>query len=185
VRHFDEARSTSSGDRRSVGVMPPGTTASVSSLVSTSRHDGTRPKRRQPRGVKPNGRVYSAREHENEYGGGHRGAGGCHGFRSSAPIGGGYARYTESKLKADRSPNPDQRDTNAGALQFGGGIDLQGFGWLGFRAEARDIYTGARNFAVATPGPQVHNVVASAGLVVRFGRAAKSPPRRSVLADRK
>jgi len=31
-------------------------------------------------------------------------------------IGGGCARYSESKLKADRSPNFDQRDTNAGAL---------------------------------------------------------------------
>lgn len=27
--------------------------------------------------------------------------------------GGGYARYSESKLKADRSANPNQRDTNA------------------------------------------------------------------------
>jgi hypothetical protein len=83
-------------------------------------------------------------------------------------IGGGYARYSESKLKADRSPNPDQRDTNAGALQFGGGIDVRGFEWMGFRAEVRDIHTGARNFSIATPGPRVHNVVASGGLVVRF-----------------
>ena len=83
-------------------------------------------------------------------------------------IGGGYARYSESKLKADRSPNPDQRDTNAGALQFGGGIDVRGFGWLGFRGEVRDVYTGARNFSIATPGLRVHNVVGSGGLVVRF-----------------
>ena len=84
-------------------------------------------------------------------------------------IGGGYARYSESKLKADRSPNPDQRDTNAGALQFGGGIDVRGLGWLGFRFELRDVYTGARNFSLATPGPRAHNVVGSGGLVVRFG----------------
>ena len=83
-------------------------------------------------------------------------------------IGGGYARYSESKLKADRSPNPDQRDTNADAFQFGGGIDIRGFGWLGFRGELRDIYTGARNFSIATPGPRVHNVIGSVGLVVRF-----------------
>ena len=83
-------------------------------------------------------------------------------------IGGGYARYSESKLKADRSPNLGQRDTNAGALQVGGGVDIRGFGWLGFRGELRDIFTGARNFSLATPGPRVHNVILSGGLVVRF-----------------
>jgi len=83
-------------------------------------------------------------------------------------IGGGYARYSESKLRADRSSNPDQRDTNAGAFEFGGGVDVRGFGWLGFRGEVRDIYTGARNFSIPTPGPKVHNVVVSGGLVVRF-----------------
>ena len=83
-------------------------------------------------------------------------------------ISGGYARYSESKLKGDRSPNPEQRDTNAGALQFGGGVDVRGFRWLGFRGEVRDVYTGARNFSIATPGLQVHNVVGSGGLVIRF-----------------
>jgi hypothetical protein len=83
-------------------------------------------------------------------------------------IRGGYARYSESKLRADRSPNPAQRDTNTGAFEFGGGVDVRGFGWLGFRGEVRDIYTGARNFSIPTPAPKVHNVVASGGLVVRF-----------------
>ena len=83
-------------------------------------------------------------------------------------IGGGYARYSESKLRADRSPNSAQRDTNTGAFGFGGGVDVRGFGWLGFRGEIRDIYTGARNFSIPTPAPNVHNVVASGGLVVRF-----------------
>src|SRR6266705_3377357 len=41
-------------------------------------------------------------------------------------VGGGYARYSESKLKADRSPNLDQRDTHAGALLVGGGVDVRG-----------------------------------------------------------
>ena len=83
-------------------------------------------------------------------------------------IGGGLARYSESKLREDKGPNPAQRDTNAGALEYGGGIDVRGAGWLGFRGEARDVYTGARNFSILTPGPRVHNVVASGGLVVRF-----------------
>ena len=82
--------------------------------------------------------------------------------------GGGYARYSESKLRADRSANPPQRDTDTIAAAFGGGIDVRAFGWLGFRAEVRDIYTGARNFSIATPGNRVHNVVGSGGLVLRF-----------------
>ena len=83
-------------------------------------------------------------------------------------LGGGYARYSESKLREDRSPNPGQRDTNAGALEYGGGVDVRGFGWLGFRGEVRDVYTGARNFSLPTPALRVHNVVASGGLIVRF-----------------
>ena len=83
-------------------------------------------------------------------------------------VGVGYARYSESKLRADGTANPDQRDTNTGALQFGCGIDVPGFGWLGFRGEVRDVYTGARNFSIITPRPNVHNVAASGGLVLRF-----------------
>ena len=52
--------------------------------------------------------------------------------------------------------------------RFCGGLDVRGFGWLGFRGEVRDIYTGPRNFSIPTPGPQVHNIVASGGLIVRF-----------------
>ena len=83
-------------------------------------------------------------------------------------VGAGYARYSESKLKADRSTNPNQLDTNTGAFHVGGGVDVRGLGWLGFRAEIRDVITGPRRFSIPTPGPTVHNVVPSAGLVVRF-----------------
>jgi hypothetical protein len=83
-------------------------------------------------------------------------------------VGAGYARYSESRLRADRSPNPEQRDTNTGAVEFGGGVDVRGFGWLGFRFEVRDIYTGERRFSLTTPGNRVHNVVTSGGFLVRF-----------------
>ena len=83
-------------------------------------------------------------------------------------VGAGYARYSESKLRVDGGPNPAQRDTNTDAIQFGGGLDVRALRWLGFRAEVRDVYTGARNFSIATPGARVHNVVGSGGLVVRF-----------------
>lgn len=82
--------------------------------------------------------------------------------------GGGFARYSERNLKQDTSPNPAQQDTNSGALQLGVGVDLRGFGWLGFRGEVRDVLTGARNFSIPTPRPKVHNVSVSGGLIVRL-----------------
>jgi len=85
-----------------------------------------------------------------------------------ASAGGGYARYSESKERANGSANPNQRDTNTGALQFGGGVDMRAVRWLGFRGEVRDVYTGARNFSIATSHNDVHNVVVSVGFVLRF-----------------
>ncbi len=82
--------------------------------------------------------------------------------------GGGYARYSESKERANGSPNPSQRDTNTGALQFGGGIDVRALRWLAFRGEVRDVYTGGRNFSIVTPHNDVQNVVVSGGFVLRF-----------------
>jgi opacity protein-like surface antigen len=82
--------------------------------------------------------------------------------------GGGYARYSESKEHVDGSPNPNQRDTNTGALQFGGGVDVRALRWIGLRGEVRDVYTGARNFSISTPHNNVHNVVVSGGFVLRF-----------------
>ena len=89
-------------------------------------------------------------------------------FSVFGTVGAGYARYSESKLKADRSPNPNQQDTNTGAFHVGGGVDVRGFGWLGFRGEVRDVITGSRKFSIPTPAPTVHNIASSAGLVVRF-----------------
>ncbi len=83
-------------------------------------------------------------------------------------IGAGYARYSESKLRRDGNPNPGQQDTNAGAWQFGGGVNVRMWSWLGWRGEVRDVFTGARRFSIATPAASVHNVVASGGLVLRF-----------------
>ena len=82
--------------------------------------------------------------------------------------GAGYARYSESTLRVDGSPNPSQRDTNTNAFQFGGGVDVRALRWLAFRAEIRDLCTGARAFSIATPSGRVHNVVTSGGLVLRF-----------------
>ena len=83
-------------------------------------------------------------------------------------LGGGYARYSESKIRADGGPNPQQRDTNTGAVQFGAGVDVRGGSWLALRGEVRDIVTSARQFSVPVPDTTVHNVVLSLGIAVRF-----------------
>ena len=83
-------------------------------------------------------------------------------------VGGGYARYSESRERANGSPNPSQRDTNTGAFQFGGGVDVRALRWLAFRGEVRDVYTGGRNFSIATPHDHVHNVAISGGFALRF-----------------
>ena len=83
-------------------------------------------------------------------------------------VGGGYARYSESKERANGSPNPDQRDTNTGALQLGGGVDVRALRWLGFRGEIRGVHTGARDFSIPTPHRTARNVVVSGGFVLCF-----------------
>ena len=89
-------------------------------------------------------------------------------FSVFGTIGAGYARYSESVHKVDGSANPNQKDTNTGAFHVGGGVEARGVGWLGLRAEIRDVITGPRNFSVPTPRPTVHNVAFSGGMVVRF-----------------
>ena len=82
-------------------------------------------------------------------------------------VGAGYARYSESRERVDKSPNPEQRDTNTGAFALGAGLEVRD-GWLGVRAEVRDVFTGPRQFSVAPPGPRVHNLLMSLGFAVRF-----------------
>ena len=83
-------------------------------------------------------------------------------------LGGGYVRYSESKLRLDNSPNPLHKDANAAAVQFGGGVNVRASQWLGLRGEVRDVYSGPRSFSVVTPGDLVHNVVGSVGIVLWF-----------------
>ncbi len=83
-------------------------------------------------------------------------------------IGAGYARYSESKLREDRGPNSGQRDTDAGGLGVRRRSGCPGHRLAGVSRRDSDHLPGARNFSVPTPGPRVHNVIASGGLVVRF-----------------
>ena len=80
-------------------------------------------------------------------------------------IGGGWARYSFAGPA-----------TNKGALQYGGGVDINtGIPLLGFRAEVRDFVSGQPEFAnisTQTLGSSSngwrHNVLAGGGIVLRF-----------------
>ena len=83
-------------------------------------------------------------------------------------VGGGFASYEESALRADGGPNPARQSNSTGAISFGGGIDVRSGSWLGLRGEVRDVVTGARRFSIATPGGRVQHVVITVGLVIRL-----------------
>ena len=87
-------------------------------------------------------------------------------------LGGGYGRFDESTTRLDGTPNPGQRGTDAGAVQFGGGLDLDtGISILfpiGLRLEVRDFYAQRPNYNAMVAASFQHNVVVSGGFVLRF-----------------
>lgn len=84
-------------------------------------------------------------------------------------VGGGYAQYEHSDFQIDGQPNPAPHRVHRGALDFGGGIDIKVWRFLGIRAEIRDFYTGSPNFNTLVSGGQ-HNVVAGGGFLLAWGR---------------
>lgn len=86
-------------------------------------------------------------------------------------VGGGYARFDESALRLDGSPNTS-RGTNRGAIQFGGGVDLRTpvriLFPVGLRVEVRDLYSDKPNYNGVVDSGFQHNLVFSGGLVVHF-----------------
>jgi hypothetical protein len=87
-------------------------------------------------------------------------------------LGGGFARFTSSSTRTDGLPNMALRDTNTGALQFGGGVDInRGLRVLfpiTFRGEVRDFYSGTPELGTPLSQDRQHNVVFSGGFVIHF-----------------
>jgi hypothetical protein len=82
--------------------------------------------------------------------------------------GGGWSVYEQSTATLAGSPNPASRVVNHGAFDYGGGIDVRFWRFVGLRGEIRDFYAGAPSYnSVAFRGGQ-HNVVAGGGLVLKF-----------------
>lgn len=53
-------------------------------------------------------------------------------------------------------------------VDFGGGLDVKVAPFLSLRGEVRDFYSGRPSFALAIFSQRPHNIVATAGVVVRF-----------------
>ncbi len=83
-------------------------------------------------------------------------------------VGAGLAHFSPSSISLSGSPSGAKSSTE-GALQVGAGVDIGIYGKsIALRAEVRDFYTAPPNLGAASIN-QRHNVVASAGIVFRFG----------------
>lgn len=80
-------------------------------------------------------------------------------------VGGGLAHYSaNSGLRLLSGVDT----TNTGVLDYGGGLDAKIAPFLSVRGEVRDFYSGGLGFSLSTFNQRQHNIVATAGLVLRF-----------------
>jgi opacity protein-like surface antigen len=85
-----------------------------------------------------------------------------------AVVGGGYADYEQSLTRLDGRPNQAPRELARGVFDFGAGVDVHVWRFVALRGEARDFYTGAPNYNLASPSGGQHNVVATGAFVIRW-----------------
>ncbi len=85
-----------------------------------------------------------------------------------AVIGGGYADYEQSTIRLDGQTNPASRELARGVLDVGVGVDIHVWRWIALRGDARDFYTGAPAYNLASISGGQHNVAISGGFVLRW-----------------
>jgi hypothetical protein len=83
-------------------------------------------------------------------------------------VGGGYGRFREAPLLNFYNANPGPTGTNTGVVQFGAGLDVWVWHRFGFRAEARDFYSGTPALNVDTGRSRQHNYYVGGGVAYRF-----------------
>ena len=83
--------------------------------------------------------------------------------------GGGLAHFNRS---ASQTPAGTSSTVNKGVWDIGGGLDMKVAPFLGLRAEVRDFYSGSPELRLSqvtgTFNERQHNIVGTAGVVVRF-----------------
>jgi Outer membrane protein beta-barrel domain len=85
-----------------------------------------------------------------------------------AVFGGGYADYEQSLTRLDSRSNQAPRELARGVFDFGSGIDVHVWRFFALRGEARDFYTGAPNYNLASISGGQHNVVATGAFVIMW-----------------
>jgi hypothetical protein len=83
-------------------------------------------------------------------------------------IGGGWADYQHSTTTLAGGPNPAPQTVHHGAFDYGGGVDLTFWRFVGLRAEIRDFYAGGPSYNTPSVRGGQHNLVAGGGLVLKF-----------------
>lgn len=81
----------------------------------------------------------------------------------------GYAQYHSSELLQDGTASPARDRQHTWGGNFGGGVDVAIWRWLGVRGEVRDFVTPSPRLNTPLTGAQ-HNVQVSGGLVFRLTR---------------
>lgn len=83
--------------------------------------------------------------------------------------GGGLAHFNRS---AAQTPPGASNTVNKGVWDIGGGLDMKVAPFVGLRAEVRDFYSGSPELRISqvtgTFNQRQHNIVATAGIVLRF-----------------
>jgi Outer membrane protein beta-barrel domain len=75
----------------------------------------------------------------------------------------GYARFHQ-----DANASVSSQSVNTEVYDFGGGLDLKIAPFVSLRGEVRDFYSGFPDFNSLSNTGRQHNLVAQAGLVLRF-----------------
>lgn len=84
-------------------------------------------------------------------------------------VGGGLAHFNRS---ASQTPSGASSSINKGMFDVAGGLDMKIFPMLSLRAEVRDFYSGSPELTInqvtGTFNQRQHNILGTAGIVVRF-----------------
>ena len=83
-------------------------------------------------------------------------------------LGGGYGHFSEDSKLEFFGDNPGKTGTSTGVFQFGGGLDVRVWRWLGVRAQVRDFYSGVPHLNVDTGRSRQHNYLVGGGIVWHF-----------------
>jgi hypothetical protein len=82
--------------------------------------------------------------------------------------GGGLAVFEHSRESFAGTPNPASRVLKRGAFDFGGGVDVQIWRFVGIRGEVRDFISGNPTLNAPIQGSAQHNILVAGGFALRF-----------------